>query len=222
MKRAAAVEPVSIERASEVYAEEFARCYPAPPPEDALGSFALAYVTRDYFGLEFAFNGLNEAARSAFSRLSGRTLPGGQAAGREALRQWAGIPVELIDVRLASRKVANERTSLDHFMRHQPGLAGQSVRWINQQLEAGFDHIVRSGRRYFLANAEGRGIDLSAKGSGLHRLRPLIESILNLREKEALYERACAAQEAMAAPSEPALPVDFPLVDADGQPDFRM
>lgn len=224
MKRPVPVEPVTVERASAVYAEEFARHYPGNPPDDALRRFAEGYMARDYFALEFAFNGLNDAARAAFARLSGLSLPAGQAAGREVLRQWAGIPQELIDVRAASQRVRSQRESLEHLMRHQPELVDQSINWINRQLEAGFDQLTHVGRRYYLSNGQGRGIDLSAKSTGLHKLRPMIEAILDLRVKETAYIRVIEGRQPAvlgdAAAEDPA--AENLLVDAEGQPDFRM
>ncbi len=225
MKRPVSVEPVSRERAAAVYAEEFARYYPHPASEEAIARFSEAYVGRDYFGLEFAFNGLNGAAREAFARLSGMALPAGQAAGREVLRKWAGIPQELIDLRRASKAVASQRSALEHRMRHQPELVDQSINWINQQLDAGFDQMMHVGRRYYLANAEGRGIDLSKKSSGLHQLRPMIEAILDLRAKETAYVRVMQGEPAEPAETAEAgldAAIEIPLADADGTPDFRM
>lgn len=222
MKRPSAVEPITADRVASIYAEEFVRHYSHPPVDEALSRFVDAYLGRDYFGLEFAFNGLNDAARAAFSRASGLALPSGQAAGREVLRQWAGVPAELIEVRRASKKVAAERSALERLMRHQPELVDQSINWINSQLEAGFDRLLHVQRRYYLANAEGRGIDLSAKKSGLHRLRPMIEAILDLREKETAYVRVIEGHPAEQAGPAGEVAAGFPVLDDAGSPDFRM
>lgn len=200
MKRASPAEPVTVDRAAQVYVEECCRHYPGNPPDEVINRFAEAFVARDYFALEFAFNGLNAAAREAFARLSGLVLPAGQAAGREVLRQWAGIPQELIEVRRASKVVASERRALESRMRHQPGLVDQSIDWINKQLEAGFDRIQHVGRSYYLVNAAGEGLDLSKKNTGFHLLRPMIQAIIDLRAKEEAYVNVLQAAGEPAAP----------------------
>lgn len=213
MKRAALPAAAgAAERIAEVYAGECSRAYGRAPCEAAVARFVEAYQGRDYFALEYAFNGLNPGARKAFAILSGLALPAGQAAGREVLRRWAGIPQELIELRAAAARVELERGKLERTFRNVPGLAEQSVDWIGARIASGMTILVKRLGHHYLVNEAGEGVDLSRKSSGLNQLRPMIEAMLAHRACEAAYTRVAAQEEAPGAVA---------LVDCIADP-FRM
>ena len=109
------VEPKVLEQAlrraqiATQYAAEMRRAYRGAHsgiPGDIHYRFADAILAKQAYRLEYLSNGLNGAAKAAFTAVTGVVLPKQQAATWKAIREWAGVSDAADAVAKAQRKVS--------------------------------------------------------------------------------------------------------------------
>lgn len=169
------------ERIAIVYAQAMQRKYGAQRGHDGIPKevhyrFAEAVIDRHAYGLEYLANGHNDAAKSAFTAITGLALPKTQAGCWKVIREWAGISDEMDAVNQAIRSVEMQVRALDgRFSNFADGR-----KWIKERLESGFATLINTDSKWMLVNGEGKGFNLSKRGCRLSRLRPLISAEIKL------------------------------------------
>ncbi len=91
------------------------------------------------------------------------------------------------------RRLANALRKVDIETRFCPvGNVPEIKTWIAQRIAVGYTTLKCANHRWMLMNDRGVGYDLSRQGSGLTKVRPLIESELALAKatSELAAERA--------------------------------
>lgn len=155
-------------------------------PGDMHQDFAKAIIDKNAYGLKYLANGLNDAAKLAFTQVTGLPLPKNQGQTWKAIRDWASVSDQQDAVVDAVRKVAVEV----RFVKDCTVGFDSVHKLIHERLDAGFTRLIHQGKRWLLCNADGDGIDLSQRGSRLHKLRPLIAAELALRDARSALAKA--------------------------------
>lgn len=191
---------------AQVLDECFQQEYGRPASDRMRDKFVNAILTRDAVALEFISNGLNEASKRAFCRVTGISLPPQQGLTWKAIRAWGGISDEQERLRVATDRLEAQMERLQGKMDVE-----QSMAALNGLLDQGYNRVVHSEREYLLVNEEeGRGYNLSQRGSLLPQARNLLEAMIEERE----------ARAALTANTEPAATGDHTELCAAA--DFRM
>lgn len=190
---------------TQVLDECFQQEYGRPANDRMREKFVNAILTRDAVALEFISNGLNEASKRAFCRVTGVALPPQQGLTWKAIRAWGGISDEQERLRIANDRLEAQMERLQGKMDVE-----QSMAALNGLLDQGYNRVVHSDRKYLLVNEEGRGYNLSQRGTLLPQARHLLEAMIEERE----------ARAALAANTAPVATGDHSELCAD--PDFRM
>lgn len=154
----------------------------AEPGEFHYG-FADAIIEKRVYSLEFLANGLNDTGKRIFSEVTDIALPKQLGATWERLREWAGLSVEVDNKNRAWHQVALQRRLIE------PKVGLDAIIWASEKVEAGFNDLRKVGRETWLSNSEGKGWNLSARGSHLTTLVPFFRAKI-------AYEQAaelCAA-----------------------------
>lgn len=150
-------------------------------PRDLHYQFAEAVIEKRAYSLQYLANGLNDAAKAAFTQVTGVSLPKAQWACWKAIRDWAGVSDQADAVNVATHTVEIEVKALrGRFSNLDEGRA-----WIKARLDCGFTNLTNPGGKWILANDKGEGFDLSKRGSGLSKLRSLIAAEIQLVEARA-------------------------------------
>ena len=147
--------------------------------------FAEAVIEKQAYSLQHLANGLNDSAKAAFTKVTGVTLPRTKRACWKAIRDWADVSDQADAVNVATRAVETKVKALrGRFSNLDEGLA-----WIKARLDCGFTNLTNPGGKWFLSNDKGEGFDLSKRGSGISKLRPLIAAEIQLvKARTALAE----------------------------------
>lgn len=145
-------------------------------PKDLHYQFAEAIIGKRAYSLQHLANGLNEAAKAAFTQVTGVSLPKAQWACWKAIRDWAGVSDQADAVNVAIHAVEIQVKALQgRFSNLDEGRT-----WIKTQLDRGYTNLTNPGGKWILANDKGGGFDLSKRGSGFTKLRPLIAAEIQL------------------------------------------
>lgn len=153
-------------------------------------NFADAIMSKNAYALEHLANGLNTAAKAAFTAVTCVALPKQQIATWKAIRQWAGVSDAADAVAKAQHKVNVEL----NFLGDQVKNVQETQDWIRQRIKEGFTRLVNEPGRWVLANEAGAGYDLSKKGTGFSKARALIAAELALAEAQAVLAAEQGAQ----------------------------
>lgn len=186
--------PAAVDRRTEIatiYAGLLREKHPevhSGQPSNMHFAFADAVLARDAFGLKHLANGLNEVGKAAFTRVTGVKLPKLQGQTWVALRAWGLISDKADAHAKALRKVETEVKfcPLPNVEDHR--------QWIKERIAHGFTTLQNVNHRWLLMNDARTGYDLSRQGSGLTKLRPLIEAELALHKATLELEAERTAQ----------------------------
>lgn len=146
-------------------------------------SFADAIMSKNAYALEHLANGLNAAAKAAFSTVTGVALPKQQGATWKAIRAWAGVSDAADAVVKAQHKVKVELRFLSSSLAEGEGAQVQA--WVRDLIGRGFNQLTNANGTWLFVNAAGDGVNLSKRGTQLHKARPLIEAELALVKAQA-------------------------------------
>lgn len=150
-------------------------------PKDLHYQFAEAVIEKRAYSLQHLANGMNDAAKAAFTLATGVSLPKTQWACWKAIRDWADVSDQADAVNAAAHTVDIKVKALrGRFSNLDEGRA-----WIKARLDCGFTNLTNPGGKWILANDKGEGFDLSKRGSGFSKLRPLIAAEIQLVEAKA-------------------------------------
>ena len=200
--------PLSATTIAQTLDECFQQEYGRPANDRIKEKFVPAILARDAVALEFISNGLNEASKIAFSKVTGVPLPPQQGLTWKAIRSWGGISDEQERLRLASQRVEAQMEQLQGKVD-----VAQSMDTLNNLLDQGYNRVVNSDRKYLLVNEHGRGYNLSQRGTRLPQARHLLEAMIE--------ERAARAALAAMDTAEPD-PITADQAELCTAADFRM
>ena len=139
-------------------------------PSDFHYEFADAIIKKDVYRLEHLANGLNDIGKAIFSEATGVALPKQLGATWSALREWGGLSIEVDDKNRAWHQVVLQRRLIE------PKVGLEAIIWATNKVEGGFNELRKVGRETWLSNSEGKGWNLSAKGSHLTVLVPFFRA----------------------------------------------
>jgi hypothetical protein len=141
---------------------------------------ATAIVDRNAWGLEDLANGCNDCAKEAFEWATSTKLPKGQAATWAALRKWGGISDAQNELVGAQRAAEVERLVL--LPQHDAASMAKNIETIDTHIRDGGMLLIRTvnRKRYWVDASATRGLELSARGSGLSSLANLISARIRL------------------------------------------
>jgi hypothetical protein len=195
-------EPAARAAIAEILTREFLKHYGAPANDSAIDRMTRGIIHRDARALEHLANGLNEAGKNAFSAITGIALPPQQGKTWEALRAWGGISDAAEALHNAQHNLEIEKGIAQRIYRDN---TESLISMINTRLDTGFDRVVHHERSYYQINSAGEGFNLSTRGAGWSKARPLIEAMIAERAARAAVEAENAAQPGSPEPDDEAV-----------------
>lgn len=180
VKESLTAERAGADEIAAIYAAEMAAQYGnSAEVGDMHRDFARAVTGKDGYALKFLSNGMNDAAKRAFTKVTGVALPKGQGATWDAIKSWAGITAEQDAERETKQR---EQTSAERSKKEAEAVTRAAERvvvdgeqngreWVDSLIERGFNSLVTkkvgAATQYWLINSDTDGFNLtSMRGAG--------------------------------------------------------